>query len=186
MAFSLVELLVVIAIIGIMATIAVPAIGSIQRAGSVNRGGQLLNDTLIAARQEASARNRNVELRLVRSGDPLAYRAFQTWIADERGTMNPLGKVLTLPEGAVISENDQLSPLLTANAGLAGTTNFGSLGTRAFVALRIRAGGMPDPFINRSNNFLTVRAFTDAKVPPDNYFTVRLDPATGRVTIFRP
>lgn len=185
-AFSLVELLVVIAIIGILASVSLPAVGSIQRAGGINRAGQMLNDTLIAARQEASAKNRDVELRVIGVGTPPEYRAFQTWMADDRGVMNPLGKVLSLPEGSLISSESLLSPLLNANSNLAGTTNFGSLGSRSFAALRIRAGGTPDPAITRTNNFLTVRALTDTATPPINFYTVRLDPSTGRVSIHRP
>lgn len=185
-AFSLVELLVVVGILGILLVIAVPSVGSIQRANSVSRAGNLLGDTLIAARQEASTRNRDVELRVVELGDPAEYRAFQTWMADEAGILTPSGKLITLPEGVVISSNALLSPLLTANPELAGTTNFGSHGSRPFVAVRIRAGGLPDPGISRSNNFITLRAATDTAVPPTNFFTVRMDPPTGRISTYRP
>lgn len=185
-AFSLIELLVVVAIIGILAALSLPALGSIQRASSVNRGGQALSDAIISARQEASSRNRNIEVRVIATGNPPDYRAFQTWISDDRGVMGPLGKITPLPEGALISTDSQLSPILQANADLAGATNFGSLGSCSYVSLRIRAGGLPDPGITTTNNFLTVRALTDNANPPVNYYTVRLSPATGRVTIHRP
>jgi uncharacterized protein (TIGR02596 family) len=188
--FSLIELLVVVAIIGILAVAAISAFGSIQRASSVNRAGQLLSDTLISARQEASSRNRDVQLRIIevdrKNGDPPAYAAFQTWMADETGVMKPLGKVVSLPESVLIASDDKLSPLLGANPALSGTTTFGSLGSCNFEALRIRAGGLPDPGITKANNFLTVRGVTDTASPPQNYYTVRVDPATGHVNIYRP
>lgn len=185
-AFSIIELLVVVAIFAILAVLALPAVGGIQRANSVNRSGQLLSDTLVSARQEASVKNRTIELRIIQAGDPPEYRAFQTWVADENGAMTPLGKVISLPEGAIICSEVELSPLLTANHELAGTTNFGPLGSRPFVALRIRTGGAPDPGITRAKNFLTVRALTDTNIPPDNFYLIRLDPSTGRVGIHRP
>jgi uncharacterized protein (TIGR02596 family) len=184
--FSLIELLVVIAIIGILAAVSLPALGSIQRAGSLNRGGQMISDAIVSARQEASGKNRNVELRVIQAGSPPAYRAFQVWIADDRGAMQPLGRVVPLPEGSLIAEETALSPLLGANASLSGTTNFGSLGSCSYAAIRLRAGGLPEAAITASNNFLTVRAATDTAVPPANYYTVRLDPSTGRVAIYRP
>jgi len=185
-AFSLIELLVVVAIIGILAAITVPALASIQRANGVNRAGQMLGDAIIAARQEASSKNRDVELRIILLENPSGYRAFQTWIADDRGVMSPLGKAERLPDSVLIASGSQLSPILEANTNLAGTTNFGALGNRAFTGLRIRAGGLPDPNITTSNNFLTVRGLTDTATPPANFYAIRLVPATGRVTIHRP
>jgi uncharacterized protein (TIGR02596 family) len=185
-AFSLVELLVVLALVAILAVLTLPAVGGIHRANSVNHGGQLLSDSLVAARQEASTKNRDVELRMIQAGTPPEFRAFQTWLSDDRGVMRPSGKIVALPEGSLISADTQLSPLLSANVDLAGVTNFASLGSRPYVALRIRAGGLPDPGVTQSNNFLTVRALTDVSVPPVNFYTVRIDPSTGRVTIHRP
>lgn len=184
--FSLVELLVVVGIIGILSSIAVMAFSQVQKSNNLNRAGQMLSDALIAARQEASSKNRAVEVRLLRSGNPPGYDAVQTWISDDQGIMSPLSRAETLPDGTIISSEAALSPLLEALPDLAGTANFGSLGSREFVAVRLRAGGKPDPGITRSNNFITIRGAADNAMPPANYFTLRIDPPTGRVATFRP
>jgi uncharacterized protein (TIGR02596 family) len=185
-AFSLIELLVVVTIIAVALPLTIPAVGSIQRSMSINGAGQMLSDALASARQEASTKNRNIELRLIRTGTPPGYRAFQSWVADERGVMSPLGKIMFLPQDSLIDSGTALSPLLEANTEIAGTANFGALGNCPFAAFRIRAGGLPDPNITALNNFLTIRALSDTAVPPVNYYTIRLDPVTGRVTSFRP
>ncbi len=188
-AFSLIELLVVIAIMGILAAAALPAISSITQAGGVARGGQILGDLIILARQEAAAKNRDIEVRIIDVADPLwpGYRAVQLWLVDESGANpSPLGKIQKLPEAIVIASNDALSPLLIADTTVSGTTNFGGLGSRPFNGFRVRASGSLPSAITSSNNFLTVQLARDTGVPPANYYTVRVNPVTGRVTIHRP
>lgn len=187
-AFSLLELLVVIAIFAILAAVTLPSIGSINQASGINRGGALLGDLIILARQEAAAKNRDIEVRLIDMDDPLwpGYRAIQLWLVDESGT-NPstLGKIQKLPEAIVLASN-ALSPLLTADTNVSGTTNFGALGSRPYKGFRVRAGGSLPSAINTTNNFLTVQLARDPGIPPKNYYTVRVNPVTGRVTIHRP
>ena len=187
-AFSLVELLVVVAIIGIMASIAVPAFSSIAAASGITRGGQLLGDQIILARQEATTRNRDIEVRLIdmTNGAWSGYTAMQLWLKDESGVLSPLGKIQKLPEGTIISSNNSLSPLLTADTSISGSTNFGAT-TCSYKGFRIRASGSPSSTINTNNNFLTVVLARDAsKTPPDNYYSVSVNPVTSKVKIYRP
>ena len=186
--FSLVELLVVVAIIGIMASIAVPAFSSIAAASGITRGGQLLGDQIILARQEATTRNRDIEVRLIdmTNGAWSGYTAMQLWLKDESGVLSPLGKIQKLPEGTIISSNNSLSPLLTADTSISGSTNFGAT-TCSYKGFRIRASGSPSSTINTNNNFLTVVLARDAsKTPPDNYYSVSVNPVTSKVKIYRP
>lgn len=68
--FSLIEMLMVIAIIGIIATFAVPVATKMIRGTDVTRGSQILADQLTAARQQAIARNKQIEIRFLRFADP--------------------------------------------------------------------------------------------------------------------
>ena len=69
-AFSLVEILVVVAIIGIIASFAVPAADKMIRGTDVTRAAQMVNDAFTTARQTAIARNKQIEMRIIRFADP--------------------------------------------------------------------------------------------------------------------
>jgi uncharacterized protein (TIGR02596 family) len=192
--FSLVELLVVIVIVGILAVLAAGGFGSVQRSSEMNRAGQLLADQIALARQTATSQNRDVELRIVQlpGNTQPGWSGIQMWVADEGGTMTPSGRLQTFPTQAVISPLPVLSPLLTADANRSGTATFGSHGQRAWRGFRIRPGGALDPgVVGTTNNFLTIVARSDAEAPqppapPDNFYAVRINPVTGRVTVHRP
>jgi uncharacterized protein (TIGR02596 family) len=187
-AFSLIELLLVIAILALLAAVTLPAVGSITQANAIGRAGQTLGDVMILARQEAVAKSRDVEVRIIDVPDPMwpGYRAVQLWISDEAGTTNtPLGKIQKLPEAVVIASN-VLSPLLAADTSVSGTTNFGALGSCAYKGFRVRSSGSLPPAITTSNNFLTIQLARDTEIPPKNFYAVRVNPITGRVSIHRP
>jgi uncharacterized protein (TIGR02596 family) len=185
-AFSLIELLVVIVIFSIMAVLAVPAFNSVRGAGEVTRGGQVLADQIALARQEAAAKNRDIEVRIVEVGgsDP-GYRGVQLWMRGETAT-NQVGRIETMPDRVLISSNPTLSPLLNASTTVSGNANFGSLGNRPYKGFRIRAGGTLDSQITTSNNFLTIQSANVSNSLPANFFAVRVNPVTGRVTTHRP
>jgi len=189
-AFSLVELLLVVAIIAILSVMALPAFNSVLRARELSQAGQLLTDKIILARQEAAAKNRDIEVRIVNVpvDNTDGWRGVQLWMANDQGIMTPFGPFQKFSEAVMIAPEAVLSPLLTADATRSGTTNFGASGNRAWVGFRLRpAIAMDQGIITTNNNFLTVVMTSDrGKLPPANFHSVRVNPVTGHVTTHRP
>ena len=186
-AFSLVELLVVVGIIAMLAALATPAFNQIQSAEALSRAGQILGDQIILARQEAMTKNRKVEVRLVEvpeTGGEKYYRGVQLWLHDEMGIPSkPVTKFTTFPGRVAI--DPAYSPLL---ANLTGTTNFSGTTMMKYQGFVVRSSGALEGAVNTDKNYLTVRGLTDMSKPVTsaNYYAVRVNPVTGRLSIHRP
>ena len=175
----------VIAIIAVLSVFTLVAVGSVGSAANLSRAGQTFGDMVALARQEASTRNRDVHVRLIELDPVGSLRAAQLWIAEESGTCRPHGQILKFPDGIILSSNSTLSPLISAESLLAGTDTFGGYGSRPYHAFRIRAGGKLLSSIS-TNNFLTLQVEGAPGVPPVNFYSLRVNPVTGRVTTHRP
>jgi uncharacterized protein (TIGR02596 family) len=122
-AFSLVELLVVISVIAIIAGFAVPAVTTMIRGSALSQGSQNIADQIVLARQLALSRNRSVEVRFYKFGDPETpgedpknpdtgfFRACQTFEILDNGGALPTGGLTRLPAGVVMNEGE-LSTIL--------------------------------------------------------------------------
>jgi uncharacterized protein (TIGR02596 family) len=121
--FTLIELLAVVAVITVVIAFAVPAANQILRGSQLTQGSQLLGDQLAYARQLALSRNRPVEIRFYRFGDPEQpgekvddptagkWRAFQLFEIFENGAAVPVGEFKRLPR-MVIIDGDEFSTLI--------------------------------------------------------------------------
>lgn len=121
--FTLVELLAVIAVIAVVIAFAVPATNQILRGSQLSQGGQLLGDQLAFARQTALTKNRTVEFRFYRFGDPETpgekvdepslgrWRAFQIFELMENGAAVPVTPFQRMPRMTIL-DGTKFSTLL--------------------------------------------------------------------------
>jgi prepilin-type N-terminal cleavage/methylation domain-containing protein len=159
-AFSLVELLVVVGIIALLAAIVLPAVGSLGGAYSLTRQGQLVHDQIVLARQMATSRNRNIEVLLTETN---SHWSVQLWQIDtDGGPPTAIGKRMPFAENVMMDTSR--SPLLTNE-------------------LRFHPNGRLAGQIDNSNNFLTLQLRQGSS---SNFFTLQINPVTGRVATFRP
>jgi uncharacterized protein (TIGR02596 family) len=123
-AFSLLELLAVIFIIGIVAVFVTPAASTILKGSQLTQAEQILTDQIKLARQMALTKNRSVEVRFIRYGDPEVpgetksdkakgnFRAVQVFEILESGASVPLDRPQLLPQ-AIIMNAGTLSTLIS-------------------------------------------------------------------------
>ena len=112
--FTLVELLAVCALIAIVIAFAVPATTQIMKGSSMSQASQLVNDTLLLARQYAISRSHPIEVRFYRYGDPDTpgekyddpttgkCPAIQLFDVQENAAILPTTEMIKLPQGVII------------------------------------------------------------------------------------
>jgi uncharacterized protein (TIGR02596 family) len=121
--FTLIELLAVIALIAVVIAFAVPATTGIMKGTQMSQASQVLNDTLLLARQLAVTKNRPIEVRFYRYGDPDTpgedfstpengkWRALQLFEVYDNGAVLPYAEMVRMPRG-IIFQPDEYSTLL--------------------------------------------------------------------------
>jgi len=173
--FSLVELLVVMAIMAILVALVITPVGQVADGYLLTRQGQTLGDQLVLARQRATARNRDVEVRFQEEG---AVWTMQIWELDPAaGTASPVSRVT--PFDAQLAFRAELSPLLDA---LPTQTEAGE----SWKALRFRPNGRLALPLTMADNYLTLCLRRDTGSVPRNYFTLQIHPLSGHLSIYRP
>lgn len=193
-AYTLIEMLVVIAIIGTLLVISVPALSSLLESNNLTRGGQLLADQIGLARQIAAAKNKAVEVRLIKSdpASPNGYSSIQLWIADEAGGYKTVNRLASLPKGILISEQPAVSAAFGSTNGLSTNNsmppNAGVVSNLKYAAFQIRPSGTITPPLAMSNATLTVISskFTTNSSLPKNYVTIQINPLTATPLVYRP
>lgn len=189
--FSLLELLVVMTILVLLISFAAPAFQSMVAGSNLTRAGQLVGDQIVLARQGAVTGNAELQVVFFRltDGPTKGWRAVQIWRLEQTAAgvkTRPLGRVETFPDGVILSDDPGLSPLLTASPLSTGTAALPSHGTVDYAGFRFRANGSTENAISEMNNFVTLQNATETAKPPHNYYTLQINPVTGKVTAFQP
>ncbi len=194
--FSLLELLAVIVIVGMLIAIGVPAFQAIGRGANVAASAQQVADVWAAARTTATARNRQVLVRIYHveetAGDNNpGFRAFRTFLIETDGSLLPLARTTFLPRGLVMLDSGTHSPLLHRTRPDPGDPPIEDDNDPLYNSMtqtfRFRTDGSTD-LTSTNAWFLTVQQ-ERASAPgvlADNWAVIQVDPANGKVQVHRP
>jgi len=190
-AFSLVELLVVLAIVSVLAVLATPALMSTLASSKLNSASQTVADSVTLARQEAVAKDRNVQVRFynLTTGTFQGWRAIQVVRVEQTSsgsTLVPVTKVRLLPDGVIVSPMSALSPLLTADSAISGAITLPVYGNASYSGFYFLPSGSVENALSSANNFITIQNASAPGSPPADYSTVQVNPVTGKVITYRP
>jgi len=204
-AFTLVELIVVVAIIIVLIALTVPALGPATRGVEITQSGGILAGEFQAARLEAIARNRPVEVRfyqvpegLFNSSDP-QFRRVGFLLLQDDGTPTAFRSEYKLPDNLIIAPHtgsDSLSPLLdqSASSVLSGSAELTDGTTAEYVGFRFRPDGSTT-LTPTGEWFLTIIEENDLGKSPqdgvstaklDNFTAMKINPLNGKTRILRP
>lgn len=213
-AFSLVEVLVVVLVLALIVSAAVPMVFATISSTRLTSAGQSVAGHLSLARQLAQSRNESVEVRLYEYEDadsPGAARAFRamsimrvvspdTVVAATANNelMEPLTDTFYLPSGVIFGDSTSMSPILKKIAPSADREQVIRRGQGAkYVAFRFTADGGTNletaMTLNGYQPSQTYLTLVEEKVNgaqatdiPKNFYTVQIDPATGKTSTYRP
>lgn len=204
-AFSLIEMLVVVSVVGILLAFAAPQLFSLVQSTSLTAEGTFIRNKLSQAQQIALSQNTDVEVRFFKMKDEgnaeqdAAFRGFQFYRYNAYGQLLPVSEFFRIKPPIVI--NEPLSTLVIAGGGssdaispAAGRDVIPVMDQETkfdYVSFRFRPDGSTDlPGKAKGGGdtwYVTlVKGLPTASTPPENYFTVQLDPFNGRVTEYRP
>lgn len=209
-AFSLIELLVVCGIIAVIAAFAIPASVTMMRGSQLTQGSQVVTDQISLARQTALTKNRSVEVRFYRYGDPESpgekgddpekgrYRGLQLFEITENGAALPLGRFQRLPSSIVMNVGSLSTLVNPQNSRVAdrekgdpelGILPGGSKWKYKIISFRFLPDGSTDLKPAPPHWFLTIHGIEDPEdvaTPPANFFTLQVDPINGSTKSYRP
>ena len=208
--FTLVELLVVITVISILLAFSAPALFSGLQASRLSGAGERMVSAISEAQQAAFSQNCTVEMQFYSYGTPLdpkpqfrSYRLFKVTNTPVSGNekVTSMGAIYNLPEGVVITKDDTYSPALSGSGSTDGEQNAGVAGAE-YIAFRFlpdgscrkvgvtTAGRAALQYMNLQQCFFTLleedgKTATSTELPT-NFFTIQIDPFTGKARAYRP
>jgi len=195
-AFTLVEMLVVVGIIGLLLALGTPYMVGALQANRLTTAGEEMMFKISSAQQIAMSENRSVELRLYsysHEGGPEQIHSYQLFLQGKEGQESKAIESATdLTTKGVAIAAGSLSPLSAAS-------NFGSGWPKTatgepwtsknakFVAVMFNPDGSTNINAPLRTSYLTMVSDGDTEnTSPANFYTVQIDPITGRAKSYRP
>lgn len=194
--FSLVELLVVIGIMALLLGFGSVALNNVVNSSKMDQAGRQVLDEIALARQTATARNKNVELRLIRkprtdgSGGNV-YWQLQSGIVEATDSTNfsPIKSPASLPAGVALETSTEASPMMGY-----GSVETNSAPAYQFKRLIFRPSGELErtnvPPVNQPKLWVLTlvpeRKLGEPLANQNDFITIQIDPITGRARAFRP
>jgi uncharacterized protein (TIGR02596 family) len=200
-AFTLLELLVVLGIMAVIFGLAVPSLTGISEGRSLNDAASQLIAYLDAARQQALAQSKNVEVRIytLPAKPPETFArigAIQSFHKNADDTFTALGKPEFLPERIALAGT--FSTLAnSANAKKRSDGELPGMSSVPYHYFTFKSDGSTDLDLSTASGeawYLTLvlsrtipsLPTNTTTAPAHNFITIQLDPLTGRTQTFRP
>jgi uncharacterized protein (TIGR02596 family) len=203
-AFTLIEMLLVVAVIGILVAIATPTLFRTLQGNRLTTAGERLLNQIALVQQMAATLNRPMEIRfyqyekeseLIGGLQFHAYQLFElsnasTEIRAGSGgqpvTETPSSELVDLGESIVIASRSSLTPF-AAGPLLDDGRKYVQEYSAKYFAVRFYPNGTTNLPKNISNSYLTLISDSDMeKDPPANFYTIQVDPYTGKARPYRP
>ncbi|MEI6337620.1 MAG: Verru_Chthon cassette protein D [Verrucomicrobiota bacterium] len=204
-AFTLIELLVVMAIIGIMAALIVPAFTGILGGSRLSMATENVLGAFASARQLATAKNREIEVRLLVFKNPDSpssssqIRGIQLAQVEESGLLKNIEKPRIFPAGIICGNSAAMSSLASGTIPPTTATNgdpsISGVGINyTYYRFRVRPDGsfnlsnlgLPNTVTNYYLTLYSENFQPSGNTPPANFATIQIEPATGDATLYRP
>lgn len=196
-AFTLIEMLIVITIISILFLIATPYTTGSLRAHRLSSAGDGLLFRISLAQQTAVTESRLTELRFYYYGNNGVSGAYACQLMDYDPTTNkstPAEPPMYFGEESVVMIDGPLSPIFS---GTLEPGDFGNADQEPFKAknatfkrILFYPNGSTNISVPLRNAYVTLVGVDgmviDTSKPPPNFYTIQIDPITGRAKAYRP
>lgn len=190
-------MLVVIAVLAILFATATPVAMGVLQSSRLNSAGEACLGRLIEAQQMAIAQDTDVEVRILEGADLLdksprwcAIQLFTLKASDTLPTDDASNKTAFQTAGAALRLDSTVAvrsdAKLSSVFNLKNVTDNATTGFSHYVAFRFHSDGSTDLTPGKTWFLTLAEASAPTTSTPANYYTIQVDPATGRLRTYRP